>query len=382
MLTLLVSVSAFATTVPATAQSMSGMDMKGMSMPGMKMPAASSKKGAPSRPAKKRMAGKAHRSRPAYRSKPAMRRAPASHGMSMSMPGMDHGSMAGMDMSGSAAKGSEGAASMPDMQMPGMAMSGMAPAPMVGTALTAGNAPAPSAPTDHYADQQFPVSAMDRARHQMMAEQGGQAFYKVLLNLAEFQAHQGRNGYRWDGEAWLGDDINRLTIKSEGEGTLHEGVDSAEVQALYSRAVGPYFNLQAGVRHDFQPSPTRTYATIGFEGLSPLEFETEGALFLSNKGDLLARLEGWYDERVTQRLVLQPRVELNFAAQDVREDRLGAGVTDAELGLRLRYEIRREFAPYVGVSWDRKTGATARFARGDGQRASSTSLVLGIRTWF
>ena len=315
--------------------------------------------------------------------------------MAKSMPGMDRGAMAGMDMSGATAKSPPSAGSMPGMQMPdagmtghdstpmpGMAMGGMPAEPMTGTALAAGNAAAPAAPSDHYADHQFSIADMDHARREMMAQEGGQAFYKVLLNLAEFQAHQGRNGYRWDGEAWIGGDINRLTIKSEGEGTLHEGVDTAEVQALYSRAVGPYFNLQAGVRHDFQPSPTRTYATIGFEGLSPLQFETEGALFLSNKGDLLARLEGWCDERLTQRLVLQPRVELNFAAQNVAADRIGSGLTDAELGLRLRYEIRREFAPYVGVSWDRKTGDTARFVREDGQRASSTSLVLGIRTWF
>ena len=120
----------------------------------------------------------------------------------------------------------------------------------------------------------------------MMFEQGGQPFYQVMFNLAEYQARQGRDGYRWDGEAWFGGDINRLWLKSEGEGAFREGVESAEVQALYSRAVGPYFNLQAGVRHDFQPSPNRTYATVGFEGLSPYMFEVEGALFLSTKGDL------------------------------------------------------------------------------------------------
>jgi copper resistance protein B len=108
----------------------------------------------------------------------------------------------------------------------------------------------------------------------------------------------------------------------------------------------------------------------------------EGALFLSTKGDLLARAEAYYDQRITQRLILQPRAELNFAAQDVPENRIGSGLSNAELGLRLRYEITREFAPYIGVSWDRKTGATARYARADGETAGTTSFVAGIRTWF
>src|SRR3546814_2105416 len=112
--------------------------------------------------------------------------------------------------------------------------------------------------------------------------------------------------------------------------------------------MGPEFDLQAGVRQDFGQGPNRTYATVGFEGLAPYLFEVEGALFLSNKGDLLGRLEGYYDQRITQRLVLQPRVELNLSAQDVPENRLGSGITNAELGLRLRYEITRQFAPYIG----------------------------------
>lgn len=111
-------------------------------------------------------------------------------------------------------------------------------------------------------------------------------------------------------------------------------------------------------------------------------FEVGGALFLSDKGDLLGRAEGYYDQRVTQRLILQPRVELNFAAQDVPENRIGSGLSNAELGLRLRYEIRREFAPYIGVSWDRRAGDTARFYRAPGEAASPRSLVAGIRMWF
>src|SRR3546814_20250793 len=113
----------------------------------------------------------------------------------------------------------------------------------------------------------------------------------------------------------------RLVLKSEGEGAFNGGVDSAEIQALYSRAINPYWNVQAGVRHDFQPNPSRTYATIGIEGLAPYWFEVEGALFLSDKGDVLARAEGYCDQRIPQRLFPQPPVELNFAAQDIPQNR-------------------------------------------------------------
>ena len=216
----------------------------------------------------------------------------------------------------------------------------------------------------------------------MMRENGGQTFSQVMFNLAEIQVRNGKDGYRWDGEGWFGGDIDRFVVKTEGEGAFRQGVESAEVQALYSHAIDPYFNLQAGIRHDFQPSPSRTYATVGFEGLAPYWFEVAGALFLSDKGDLLGRLEGYYDQRITQRLILQPRIELNLAAQDVPENRIGAGLSNAELGLRLRYEFSRQFAPYIGVSYDAKTGQTADYARADGEKATSTSLVAGVHFWF
>ena len=251
-----------------------------------------------------------------------------------------------------------------------------------GTDLPPGDAPAPAPPDDWYADRIFPASDMARSRDEMMRENGGQTSTFLSFNLAEYQARQGRNGYRWDGEGWYGGDINRVTVKSEGEGTFGEGVEEAEIQLLYSRAVGPYFNLQAGVRQDLGPKPRRSYATVGFEGLAPYWFEVEGALFLSNKGDVLGRLEGYYDQRITQRLILQPRAEVNFALQDVPENAIGSGLSDVELGLRLRYEVRKEFAPYIGVEWARKVGDTARYARAAGEDADVTNFVAGIRFWF
>ena len=252
----------------------------------------------------------------------------------------------------------------------------------VGTDLPAGDAPAPLPPGDWYADRLYPKGEMEHSRHAMMLENGAQTTAFLSFNLAEYQARNGRDGYRWDAEGWYGGDINRVMVKSEGEGDFGEAIESVETQLLYSRAVDAYFNLQAGLRQDLGHGPDRTYATIGFGGLAPYWFEVEGALFVSNKGDVSARIEGYYDQRVTQQLVLQPMAEFNVAAQDVPERGVGAGLSDMELGLRLRYEIVREFAPYVGVEWARKFGDTARFARLGGEDVSSVSLVMGLRAWF
>ncbi len=267
-----------------------------------------------------------------------------------------------------------------DMSMPGMAMPAPTPAPTA--AIEPGMASPPPIPRDHYADRQYPKAEMDRAHRIMMAVNGDQSLSMIMLNLAEMRNTQGRDSYHWDGEAWFGGDIDRLTIKTEGEAAVGSNPESAEVQALYSRAIGPTFNLQAGGRYDLGPSPHRAYATIGIEGLAPYMFEVGAALFLSDKGDLLGRAEASYDQRVTQRLILQPRVELNLSAQDVPATRTGAGLSNAELGLRLRYEVAREFAPYIGIIREAKTGKTADYARAAGDRASSTSLVIGLRAWF
>ncbi|WP_231635643.1 copper resistance protein B [Novosphingobium sp. ST904] len=292
--------------------------------------------------------------------------------------------MPGMDMQ--AAPG--GQPMQHDMSsMPGMAMDGpMAAHGAGGTSLMPGNAPAPQPPTDNYADRVYKNGEMAASRTMLHKEHGGSSSSMILFNLAEYQVRNGRDGYRWDGEAWFGKDLDRLVVKTEGEGVLagRSGtyMETAEVQALYSRALDPYWNLQAGVRYDFKPNPSRTYATIGIEGVAPYWFETEAALFLSNKGEVLGRIEGYYDQRITQRLILQPRLEVNLSAQNVPETRIGAGITNAELGLRLRYELRREFAPYIGVSYDRKFGRTADYARSDGGDVKAASFVIGVRTWF
>jgi len=204
---------------------------------------------------------------------------------------------------------------------------------------------------------------------------------QIRLDLAEYDFRNGRDGYRWEGEVWTGD-LNRFVFRSRGEGTTGEHLDTGELQAVYSRAVNPWWNLQIGARQDIAPTPARTYATIGVEGLAPGNLDVLADAFVSDKGQVTARIETTFDERLTRRFVLQPRVELNFSGQDMPVQRLGAGLDTAELGLRLRYEIRRQFAPYLGISWNWAAGETARYVRKEGMAPHQRSIVMGVRAWL
>ena len=280
--------------------------------------------------------------------------------------------------SAAAAKEAGEMSAMPGHDM--TAMPGMAAA--AGTDLPAGTAPPPRVPTDHAADAVYGPAAMGMGRHHLEAFHGGQKLFQALVNIAEVQVRNGRDSFEWDAEAWYGGDIRRLWLKSEGDGEFGRTLEKAEVRALYSHAIGPYFNLQGGLRYDFKPDPSRVYATIGVEGLVPSFFDVEAALFLSDRGELMARLEGYYDQRITQRLILQPRAELNFAAQNSPDIQVGTGLSDAEIGLRLRYDIRREFAPYVGVQYRRAFGRTRDYLKAAGKDTGGWSLLAGIRAWF
>ncbi|ABQ68579.1 copper resistance B precursor [Rhizorhabdus wittichii RW1] len=292
---------------------------------------------------------------------------------------------AGHDMTPAAADPHAGHDMAPDAKPSAHRHGAPAPAPAAdatGTDLPAGTAPPPQVQRDRLADRFWGAEAMARAQAHMLHEHGSMTQRQVILNLFERQFRDGRDGYRWDGQAWFGGDIDRFLLTTEGEATRGEGVEAGEVQALWSHALDPYWNLQAGVRQDVQRGPDRSYATVGVEGLAPYWFDLEARLFLSNKGDLLARFEGHYDQRITQRLVLQPRVEVELSAQDVPESGIGSGLSTIEAGLRLRYEIAREFAPYVGFNWERRFGDAARYARLAGEDVTSKGFVAGIRFWF
>jgi len=223
---------------------------------------------------------------------------------------------------------------------------------------------------------------MAEARETLRQEHGGGTTSMFLGERFEYRFGDDER-YLWDLQGWTGGDLSRLWIKTEGEyGSDSEQFESAEIQALYGRAISRYFDLQAGVRHDFEPSPSRSHLVLGVQGLAPYWFELDTALFLSEDGDLSARLEAEYEILLTQRLIAQPRAELEFAVQDVPELGVGSGLSTVELDLRLRYEIRREFAPYVGLSWEGLVGATSDFARAAGEATNSLSVVIGLRFWY
>ena len=235
---------------------------------------------------------------------------------------------------------------------------------------------------DHAADIVFPTAVMAAAREQVRNDHGNFRTAQFLADQLESHIRDGKDAYLWDAQGWYGGDINKLWVKTEGEGSFGDGLEQAEVQALWSRAIAPWWDFQAGVRHDFQPDPARSFLVAGVQGLMPYQFEIDAAAFLSDEGDLSARLEAEYDQRITQRLILQPRFEVDLALNDVPEQRISSGVTTAELGLRLRYEFAREFAPYIGLEYGRSFGHTADSARAAGEKVAGWSLLLGVRTWF
>jgi copper resistance protein B len=231
------------------------------------------------------------------------------------------------------------------------------------------------------ADAVWGAEAMAESRRALAAEHGDTPSRWFQADRLEWQRRDGPDAAVWDLNAWYGGPTAKLWLKSEGAAVRGEGVEEAEVQALWSKAFAPYWDLQVGVRQDLA-GPNDTHAVLGVQGMAPYEFEIDAALFLSQRGDLTARIEAELDQRITQRLILQPRAEIELAAQDDPRRGVGAGIDHLSLGLRLRYEIVPEFAPYIGMEQGWKLGGSARYARAAGEDPSVTSVVAGIRFWF
>lgn len=244
-----------------------------------------------------------------------------------------------------------------------------------------GTEAAPPVATDYAADRIFPAPRMTPSRAALLKE--GRFHTSTLrIDRLEYRAVDGRDGYAWEAQAWTGGDIDRFVLSTAGEGEFGHKPETLEVSGLWRHAIDPYFNLELGVRHDFRPAPQRTYAVAAISGLAPYWIEVDGQLLVSDKGDVHARIEAEHDMRITQKLILQPAVEIDVAMQDVPELGIGGGIEKIELGTRLRWQLNRKLAPYVGVHWERKLGGTADFARMDGEKISGVSLLFGIRTWF
>ena len=203
----------------------------------------------------------------------------------------------------------------------------------------------------------------------------------VIFSQLEGRFNGANTEFRWEGQGWVGTDYDKLWIKSEG--TLSKGaLDDGQQQFLYGRAITTYFDLQGGLRSDIDSRPTRNWAAFGIQGLAPYFFDLELTGYVSGEGHLAGKLEASYDLLLTQRLVLQPQIEVNLYSKADPARLVGAGFSDIDTGIRLRYEFTRNFAPYLGVVYEGKFGQTASYTRRAGESTSDFRFVFGVRAWF
>lgn len=230
----------------------------------------------------------------------------------------------------------------------------------------------------------LPVSALaaDPEEEKMAHEHGGQTFHAIRLETDFGKSRGGHDVAGWDLDGWVGTDMNKLWVKSEGH--IEEGdVEEAELWALYSRNISTYWDAQIGLRQDFLPRDDgHTYLAAGVSGLAPYFFETEVHLFIRDDGAVSARVRQENEWLLTNRLIVQPYAEANLNAKEDPELGIGTGLTTAQVGIQTRYEFSRKFAPYVDLSYQQSFGETADYARTRGEHTQSTTLKAGIRLLF
>ena len=232
------------------------------------------------------------------------------------------------------------------------------------------------------APPETPIHDMSRREMTRMMEMNdAAALGKLLVDQLEWRDGDGTSGPAWDAQAWYGTDYNKLWFKTEGvrlEGTTED----ARAELLWDRIFSRWWSAQAGVRHDFGTGPSRNWLAVGVQGLAPYFFAIEATAYVGDAGRTAARFRAEYELLFTQRLILQPELELNAYGKDDPERQIGAGFSDLQLGLRLRYEFHRELAPYLGVAWLRRLGKTADLVSASGQDPSVLQVVVGIRFWL
>ncbi|MBN8893392.1 MAG: copper resistance protein B [Rhodanobacter sp.] len=254
--------------------------------------------------------------------------------------------------------------------MAGMgAMPGMTMGPMQG-----GSAPA-DARSDDYSDGVAGSPVQGLHMH-------GSAPFGMLL-IDQLEAFHGRdaNGQSWEAQGWYGNDEDKLWIRTEGERSRGK-LDDGDLEAFWNHNIATFWSTQLGGRQDLGVGPKRTWAAFGVQGLAPYWFELEATGYVGASGRTAARLRAEYELLFTQRLILQPEAEINLYGRNDPQRRIGSGVSDVQFGLRLRYEIRRQFAPYIGVNWVRRLGTSADYARQDHQPVLDRQIVAGVRIWF
>ncbi|MGO9606138.1 MAG: copper resistance protein B [Candidatus Binataceae bacterium] len=205
----------------------------------------------------------------------------------------------------------------------------------------------------------------------------------VLFDQLEGRTNGPQNEFRWEGEGWVGTDMNKLWVKSEG--VVQQGQASdGDQEVLYDRPIPylRYFDAQAGVRYDLDSDPGRTWGAIGVEGMAPYFFELAPTFYFSNQGRFAGRVEGSYDLFITQRLIAQPQFEINFYSKRDPSRSIGSGLSDLDTGLRIRYEISRKFAPYIGFAYTQTFGETATFTLNNGDTVHNPRFIFGARIWY
>jgi copper resistance protein B len=236
----------------------------------------------------------------------------------------------------------------------------------------------------------------------MMQMDDTHRFGKVMLDQLEWR--DGREGdlLAWEAQGWYGGDYNKLWVKTEGRGPVHRGrapamdggpgggstdgttsgSTDASADILFDRVIARWWDFQAGARQDFGKGPARTWLALGVQGLAPYWIDAEATFYVGEEGRTAARLKASWDLLLTQRFIFQPYGEINLYGKSDPQRQIGRGISDLEISFRLRYEVRREIAPYVGVGWFRRFGETAQLARGAGERTDEVQLVAGLHVWF
>ena len=208
-------------------------------------------------------------------------------------------------------------------------------------------------------------------------------FAHVLFNQLEGRTNGTESEFRWDGEGWIGTDRNRLWIKSEG--TVRDGkMTDGDHELLYDRPIPRlrYLDAQVGIREDLDSATNRTWGAVGIEGLAPNIFQIEPTFYFREDGHVAGKITTSYDLKITQRLIAQPELEVNFYSKADVARGLGTGLTDLDTGIRVRYEVRRKFAPYIGFAYTDQYGSTAAYSRRAGEAVSNPRFIFGVRAWY
>jgi copper resistance protein B len=361
LLAMPLAASAQENSAPKTdSQDMSGMDHS--NMPGMMMPSTSQTSSPPADKPK---------------TEPSMHNLPADAKTHAGAQDMDSASMLDMEQ-GETPKTSDAMEGMDHGAMQGMhhesmqgtgAMSGMTMGPMQG------GRPPPNARSPDYSDgiEYGPMKGMDMADNAPLG--------MLLIDQLEYTNGKDADGFSWEAEGWYGNDANKLWIRTEGDRSGGK-LEDADLEAFWNHTVATFWSTQLGLRQDFGEGPARTWTAFGVQGLAPYWFELEATAYAGDAGRTAARLRAEYELLITQRLIFQPDFEVNLYGKDDPARRIGSGLSDAQLGLRLRYEFSRQFAPYIGINWIRRVGTTADYAREDHQPLLDRQILVGIRFWF